>query len=249
MEREAKVLCDGDKFRVEERGPKLPNMPQELAIWTYDGARPGIVWGYSPADLKGRGAIPSPDTIHRWLNAAATKYGVNTARQKYAVNRSFPLYPGAPEQMPKSPYLLTNAAALFGKGTGSYVGRTMVAGAQCEEYRQVYRQTLEARYAKQDGLPSNTVESETRVFVDVDTRLVLRHEQTYRYPGSPAPPMSMVFLVKSFKRLNAVDHAKFQLPPGSRAWMPKLFEGVKLPQGVVPITPPARYAATGMAFR
>lgn len=88
-----------------------------------------------------------------------------------------------------------------------------------------------------------------RAWIEPKSGLVLRLEQRTDPPAnSPMPPQRTVFLVKRLRFLPSVPVSRFQLPPGTVAHVPLIFQAVRLPQGVKRVAATGPYEGIGVGF-
>ncbi len=229
----ARLLVDGDRFRLVEDLPSRPGMKPPVSVTLYDGATPPVAWSYDPVR---HDAYPELGWTMRALSQAARRYGVAAVRRRYRIPAGYPL--SAAREADELPHPRIGDMRFVDMRELSWrpVGPAMCEGLACRVY-----------LTRRGSPPAPT--STVRVWVHDSTGLVLRFENTSEASRrSAAPPTRYVFTVKDLQFEARIPSESFALPRGATAHVPELFRDVRLPPGVRRVTMTGRFAATGHDF-
>lgn len=238
------LLYDRGRFRQEMRFPGSPPTKKPMYMQICDGNRPYIAWSCS---LSGRTAWPLPEACQQALSRAVRREGEAIVRQRYHVPANFPLTVYANDKEPPHPSMALKTKNDLLLNNVRLVGTETIAGYACQIYESSATQRIEA---SRDGVAGSQMlhQSRTvRAWVEPRTGLVLRLENREQPPpGSPAPPTSRGYVVKTLRLPAAIPVERFQIPSGIRVYVAKLFSDVKLPRGVKRMQAMGKAADVGM---
>ncbi len=242
---EVRVLYDEGKFRIETDYPSLPPGKFDRGIKVYDGTSPRIIWGYGDDTRKTKGAWIQTESIHIQLREEAKRTSVDAVARKYGLPTNYE----ALSFRAQFRNLIMTTAEVENFPNMKKVRQEKVAGWICDVYEadSSHKGGAEFSSASESGAARRAdLKRVDRAHVEPKTGLVLKHEFRAEFPGSPQPPATFGYEVKSFALLSKSPPAdKFRLPPGSVANVPRLFQGVKLPTGVKAVPTKGAYTAIG----
>lgn len=229
-----RLLCSGERFRCEIEMTRPDGRGKSIATYVYDNSQPPVVWGY---DEK-RSAWPSSPSCDKAIADAMVRYGEAETQRRFGVPARYlkiaRLYAG--HKLRPDLHLLTRKE--LDRLAWKKVGREKVAGVLCE--------ALQGKWVAPGTGGSVRVTIEQKAWVEPRTGLVLRWES--RYANPPAPPFRQGYVVKRLRFLKSVPPDRFQLPPGSTANVPEIFQDVRLPPGVRRVKATGAFAKTGKGF-
>lgn len=164
-------------------------------------------------------AFLTPGSSTRAIQRAVESLGEKKARQRYGIPAGYPT-----RRRKLDPMLTPGLIRFYRSGKARPVGSRQVAGVACRVYE-----------SSADG---------TRLVVEPRSSLVMLEEAT---TGKP-PGLLSPYQVVRMEFPGVIDRRKFQLPPGTAARLPEIFEGAPLPPGVKKASMPPGHEATGILF-
>ena len=230
-----RLSVDREKFRVEIRFPAPPGKTPATDIELYDGGRePPLVWDYSPKHREAWPTFASSLYAPAW---SARRIGEAETRRRYRIPPSARIPKRIPAEFPRPALRIATLSDYPQAVVDPAAAGSAVAGRPCRLYRATTRS-------------GGGVTRRVRAWVDPRTGLVLKLEEHLTFPeSSPMPPRRGGYTVRTLELPRSLPRSTFRLPAGTKAVVPEIFGGVRLPDGVRRAPVPGGGSGTGIGYR
>jgi hypothetical protein len=209
-----RILQSAGRFRVAQLDRNRHNHVFRLEL--HDGLDPYLVFDYHPDEKRASPTFASCTSA--FWGRTVPALGEAQARARFGVARRRPdpadIHPPAPNPG------LTLIESLT-ESKRRKLGEDLICGRRCD--------LLEDVYSRPDGQGGVTL----RHWIDKETALVLRWERLISSgERSMLPPRKASMQTTEFRLDPPCSLSDFQLPAGTRVWLPETFAQAKLPLGV-----------------
>ncbi len=186
----------------------------------FDGTYPGLVWVRNPYGYAAPAEMSDMYTLSRMYHIHGAAYV--TRKYHPHMDQFIPTIYKYPQET--YPF---NGQCLYGVNQIPFVkngfilqpsGTATVAGRLCIVFQS----------------------SGIKWYEDAKTHIILKYED------DSTPNMLMLYEVTYIKYHSSLPASIFELPKGTKVWIPAIYEGLRLPKGITAVKMPSDIASTGM---